>query len=162
MSCKTRLETYLRDNRVDYQLQHHPQAFTAQGVANTMHLSNQAMVKVVMAFADDKLVMLVLPAGADVDLKDAAYMIGAKKVQLAQEKDFEALFPDCELGAMPPFGNLYNLPVYIDHALAQNEMIYFQAGNHIDTMSIRYKDFIRLVNPVVDVFTGQDALSFNG
>ncbi|HEX2916278.1 MAG TPA: YbaK/EbsC family protein [Chloroflexia bacterium] len=162
MNCKERLEKFLRENRVYYQLQHHPESFTAQGVANSMHISNRAMAKVVMALADEKLVMLVLPAFADVNLKEISHIIGVKKVQLAEEAEFGEVFPDCELGAMPPFGNLYHLPVYVDMSLTSNDIIYFQAGSHVDTISMRYSDYVNLVKPVVDSFVQEEALSYSG
>jgi Ala-tRNA(Pro) deacylase len=102
-----------------------------------------------MVFADDRPIMLVLPATERVYLPEVARLLHAKEVRLAEEREFASTFSDCELGAMPPFGNLYNLPVYVDAALAHEEYIYFQAGSHTDTMSVRYGDFAHLVQPVV-------------
>jgi Ala-tRNA(Pro) deacylase len=149
MTCLDRLEGYLRENQVPFQMQHHYRAFTAQQVASSEHISGKMVAKVVMAWADAKLVMLVLPASHQVDLGKAASSLGGRAVYLATERDFAAVFPDCELGAQPPFGNLYGLPVYVDRALAEDDVIVFQAGTHTETISLRYEDYARLVAPVV-------------
>jgi Ala-tRNA(Pro) deacylase len=96
--------------------------------------------------------MLSLPAPYQVDLEKASKMLGAQEARLAQEEEFEGAFPDCEVGAMPPFGNLYGLPVYVEEALAEDETIFFRAGTHTDTMSVGYADFERLVEPTVAEF----------
>lgn len=149
MTCKERLEAYLRNNHVAYQVQHHAYAFSAQRVAHSEHVSGKRLAKVVIVMADGKLTMLVLPAPARLDLAKAGAVLGAREIRLAREAEFAAAFPDCDLGAMPPFGNLYGLPVYVDQALAVNETIYFEAGTHTDTMSLAYADFARLVQPTV-------------
>lgn len=152
MRCKERLEAYLREQGVPFQIQHHPIAFTAQEVAASEHVPGRMVVKVVMVVADSKPVMLALRATDRVDLRTLAAVLGATEVRLAEEREFGALFPDCELGAMPPFGNLYGVPVYVDTALAEDETIVFQAGTHTDTMSLTYADFARLVQPTVADF----------
>jgi Ala-tRNA(Pro) deacylase len=152
MTCKDRLETYLRDNQVAFQTQHHRTAFTAQAVAESEHISGRLLAKVVMVVADGELVMLVLPATKRVDVAQVAGLLDAREVRLAEEAEFAATFPDCEIGAMPPFGNLYGVPVYVDKILAEDEMIFFQAGTHTDTMSMTYADFARLVKPTVADF----------
>ena len=149
MTCKERLEAYLREQRVSFTIQHHRAAYSAQDVAAIEHVPGKLVAKVVMAFADGKLVMLVLPASYRVDLVQAGTAIGAKSVYLAGERELAVAFPDCEVGAMPPFGNLYHVPVYVDQALAQDETIVFQAGTHTDTITMRYADFTRLVKPSV-------------
>jgi Ala-tRNA(Pro) deacylase len=147
MSCKDKLEAYLRENGVPFEIHHHPPAYTAQRVAEAEHISGKMMVKVVMAFADGKMVMLAVPAPKHVSLTKAAEAIGAKEVRLAHEDEFAAAFPDCDVGAMPPFGNLYGIPVYADVELAQDESIVFNAGTHEDTIHMKYADFERLVKP---------------
>jgi Ala-tRNA(Pro) deacylase len=99
--------------------------------------------------------MLALPAPHRADLNKAAVALGAREVRLAHEEEFAAAFPDCEVGAMPPFGNLYDLPVYVDNALAEDETIIFSAGTHTDTISMKYADFERLVKPTVAAFARQ-------
>ena len=152
MNCKERLEAYLRENKVPFQIVHHPLAYTAQEVAAAEHVPGKMLAKVVMVFGDGKLAMLALPAPQRVDLSKAAAVLGAREVRLAHEQEFVAAFPDCEVGAMPPFGNLYDLPVYVDKALAEDEEIVFQAGTHTDTMTLKYADFERLAKPKVAEF----------
>lgn len=152
MKCKEKLEAYLRESGIAFQVQHHPLAYTAQAVAASEHIPGKTLAKVVMMFADENLVMLVMPAPHKVDVDRAELVLGVKKARLALEEEFAEKFPDCEVGAMPPFGNLYDLPVYVDEALSENETIVFQAGTHTDTMSMKFKDFDRLVRPsIVDL-----------
>ncbi len=152
MECRDRLENYLRENRVPFEEQHHPRAVTAQEVAASEHVPGRMLAKTVMVLADGEMVMLVLPAPYQVDPEKAAGELGAKEVHLAGEERFGDTFPDCEVGAMPPFGNLYGVPVYVDEALAEDETVVFRAGTHTDTMSVRYADLERLVGPTVARF----------
>lgn len=151
MKCREKLEGYLRENGVPFQVQHHAVAYTAQEVAATEHVPGKMLVKVVMVLADDDLVMTALPAPYMLDVDKAGEILG-KKVRLAEEEEFAHAFPDCEVGAMPPFGNLYDVPVYVDESLTQDETIVFQAGTHTDTISARYADFERLAQPTVARF----------
>ena len=153
MKCKKRLEEYLRGHKVPFETQHHPLAYTAQAVAAEEHVPGNLLAKVVMVMADGKLAMLALPAPYKVSLTKAAAVMGAREARLAHEEEFKDTFADCEVGAMPPFGNLYDVPVYTDEALAKDETIYFQAGTHTDTMSVKYADFAELVHPVVADFS---------
>ena len=152
MSCKDRLEKYLRDNGVAFQVQHHARVFTALEVAAAEHVPGKQLVKVVMTVADGKAVMLALPASYRVDRTKAAAVLGVTDVRLAAEQEFAATFPDCEVGAMPPFGNLYDVPVWVDRSLAEDETIVFRAGTHTDTMSLEYRDYARLAKPNVAEF----------
>jgi Ala-tRNA(Pro) deacylase len=152
MECREQLESYLRQNGVAFETRHHPRAFTAQEVSELEHIPGKLMAKVVIVIADDKKVMLVLPAPWRVDLDRVASALGAQAARLAREEEFVAAFPDCELGAMPPFGNLYRLPVYVERSLAEDPTIYFAAGTHTDTMGVSYSDFARLVRPTVTAF----------
>ncbi len=149
MDCLQRLQTYLRQNGVSFQIQHHPIAYTAQEVAASEHIPGKLLAKTVMVFAHGELVMLVLPAPYRVDTEKVRAALQAEDVRLAQEAEFAERFPDCEVGAMPPFGNLYGVPVFVDKALAEDETIVFRAGTHTDTMSLKYADFERLVQPTV-------------
>ncbi len=152
-TCRDRLEQYLRERGVAYESQHHPLAYTAQEVAASEHVPGKDLAKTVIVRADDdRLAMLVLPATRTIHLGKLATALGAGRARLAEEKEFGASFPDCEVGAMPPFGNLYGVPVYVDQSLAADERIVFRAGTHTDTMRVAYADFARLVDPtVVDV-----------
>ncbi|GAB4506201.1 MAG: YbaK/EbsC family protein [Anaerolineales bacterium] len=152
MRCKERLAQYLTENGVPFKAMSHPTAYTAQEVAAAQGVSGKQLAKVVIVKADDKPVMLVLQASAMVDLRKAAQMLGAKALTLAREGDFAELFPDCEVGSMPPFGNLYHVPVYVDEGLAAQDEIVFAVGTHTDTFKMKYADFARLASPVVQAF----------
>ena len=147
LTCKARLEQYFRDNHVGYMLEHHPMAYTARGVAASEHVSAARVAKSVIVMADGRMTMIVLPASHDVDLPGLAAALGAKSVRLAEEEEFAPAFPDCEVGSMPLFGNLYGLRVYVDATLAKYETIRFEAGTYTDTFCIKYADFTRLVQP---------------
>jgi Ala-tRNA(Pro) deacylase len=127
--------------------------YTAQEVAAAQHVPGKEMAKVVMVKADGKMVMLVLPASYQVDMKKLKAALQCKKVGMAKEKDFEELFPDCEIGAMPPFGNLYDLEVWVEQVLSEDEFIVVQAGSHVETLKMKYSDYARLVNPKVGDFS---------
>ena len=154
MDCKDRLEAYLREKQVPFEVRHHPRAITAQEVAASEHVPGKMLAKTVMVLADGKMVMLALPAPYQVDMDKVGKVLGGE-VRLAHEEEFENTFPDCEVGAMPPFGNLYEVPVYVEAALAEDETIVFRAGTHTDTMSVSYADFERLVEPTIAEFAAQ-------
>ncbi len=149
MKCKERLETYLRKHQVPYQLQHHTQAFSAQKIAEREHIPGKMVAKPVIVMADGKLIELVLPATYQVDFNKLQSILGARDLRLADESEFVNVFPDCEVGAMPPFGNHYGIAVYVDKHLTEDESIVFPIGTHTDTMSLKYADFERLVHPRV-------------
>ncbi len=157
MDCRQRLEAYLRENGVPFQIQHHPTAYSAQAVAQSEHVSGRLIAKVVVALADGKIVMLVLPAVYHADLARVAGILGVREARLAREEQFASAFPDCQVGAEPPFGNLYGLPVYVDRALTEDETIIFRAGTHNDTMSLRYSDYERLAKPTLADFARRAA-----
>jgi Ala-tRNA(Pro) deacylase len=150
--CLQRLQDYLRSQGVEFQIINHPPAYTAQELAAIEHIKGRFHAKVVMAFAGDRLVMLVLPASHKVDLDKLKAELGVPAVRLAEEPEFSSVFPDCEVGAMPPFGNLYGIPVYVDVSLQADPWIAFLAGSHTVTMKISYADYERLVRPTVKSF----------
>lgn len=152
MECRDRLENYLRENQVRFEEHHHPRAVSAQEVAASEHVPGRMLAKTVMVLADGEMVMLALPAPYQVDLEKAAAALGVDEARLAEEEEFEDSFPDCEVGAMPPFGNLYGVPVYVEKTLAEDETIVFRSGTHTETMSVSYSDFERLVEPTVAQF----------
>jgi len=152
MNGMERLQAYLRESKVPFQIQHHPLAYSAQAVAASEHVPDKAMTKTVVVFAGGETFMLALPASHRVDVEKAAAALGAKEVRLAHEGELTAYFPDCEVGAMPPFGNLYDVPVWVDRSLAEDETIVFRAGTHTDTMSLKYADYARLAKPYVAEF----------
>jgi Ala-tRNA(Pro) deacylase len=160
MTCNQKLEAYLREQGVPFKRQQHSAAFTAHDVAASEHLPDDMVAKVVMVFADANMVMLVLPASQHADLTKVAAALGAKHAWLADEHEFATVFPDCDIGAMPPFGNLYDIPVYVDRTLTRDETIVFQAGTHTDTIRMGYANYARLVNPtIVDVVQEARALA---
>ncbi len=155
MNCKERLEQYLRENGAGFEVMSHSQVFTMQEVAAALHVPGKQVAKVVMVLADDEMAMLVLPAPFRMNIEKARALLDAKRVRLAKEKEFADLFPDCATGAMPPFGNLYDVPVYVDQSLAEESHIVFRVGTHRETMKVSYADFSRLAQPAVGEFAWQ-------
>lgn len=152
MQCKERLEVYLREHQVPFQVQQHARVFNAQKIAESEHIPGKMVAKTVIVLADNKMILLVLPASYRVDLNKVQAVLGAKEIRLAHEAEFAATFPDCEVGSIPPFGNLYGIPVYVEKSLADQETMVFPVGTHTDTMSLKYADFERLVQPRVMAF----------
>jgi len=152
MKCRERLEQYLRENGVGFEVKTHNQVFTMQEVAAALHVPGRQVAKTVLVQADGKMAMLVLPAPYRLDFARARKMLDAKEVGLATEDQFAGLFPDCATGAMPPFGNLYNVPVYVDKNLAEEATMVFRIGTHRETMKLAYADFARLARPTVGEF----------
>jgi Ala-tRNA(Pro) deacylase len=146
------LKAYLDHERVHYDVLPHAETFRATAIAHTLHAQEKAVAKVVMMKAAERFAMAVLPASWHVDLHRLREVFHTKRVRLASEEEFQVLFPDCELGAMPPFGTLYGVPVYVDRSLAEDEEIIFEAGTHSDAIRMRYMDFAALVFPVVTEF----------
>ncbi len=149
MVCKERLEQYFRENEVPFRHVTHPPAFSAPEVAAAQHVPGKQVAKVVLAKADETLVMCVVPANKHVNFRLFAETLKVSEVRLAHEDEFSTRFADCELGAMPPFGNLYGIPVYLDVSLSDDPEIVFLAGTHTDSMRIRYPDYVRLVHPQI-------------
>lgn len=152
MRGRERLEAYLREQGVRYEVTPHPEAYTAQEVAAVEHVPGRQFAKVVIADADGTQVMLVLPAAARVDLVRLRTALGAQVVRLAREEEFVARFPDCEAGAMPPFGHLYDIPLYMDRSLADQTRLVFNACSHRETIALATADYRRLANPTVIEF----------
>ncbi len=147
-----RLLRYLDEHDVPYEVRRHPARYTMQEIAAEAHLPGRMVAKVVIVEAAAGMVMLVLPACSRLSLPRLHELLGGGEVQLAHEGRFAPLFPDCETGAMPPFGNLYGMPVYVDHDLTREDAITCQAGTHAHTLRIKYADFERLVHPTVVSF----------
>jgi Ala-tRNA(Pro) deacylase len=150
MSVSIRLKSFLDENQIPYSVMTHSTAYTAQGAAATMQISGKELAKSVVLWAGEEMILAVLPAPNHVRLKKLAAQVG-KSVRLATEQEFSSLFPDCELGAMPPFGSLYNLPAYVDESLAADEAI-VNSGTHRDAIRMRYEDFVRVAKPLVCSF----------
>jgi Ala-tRNA(Pro) deacylase len=140
---------FLDRHDVAYEVLPHTQAYTAQAVAQMLRVKGSEFAKpVILKTADGRLVMAVVPAPRPVDLHAASAALGAK-AELAAEDDFAGRFAGCEIGAEPPFGNLYGLPVYVDRSLREDDAIVFNGGNHREAIRMRYADFERLVKPAV-------------
>jgi len=145
----TKLKEFLDRENVKYVSIRHSPAFTAQEIAASAHIPGKELAKTVMVKIDGQMAMVVLPASYRINFELLAEALGAKRVELATEGEFRKLFPDCELGAMPPFGNLYGMDVYVAEVLTDDREIAFNAGSHIELMKLSYKDFDRLVQPRV-------------
>jgi Ala-tRNA(Pro) deacylase len=148
-----KLKQYLDNEGIKYVSLIHSTAYTAQEVAATTHISGKEMAKTVIVELDGEMAMAVLPANRKIVLQDLREVTGCDQVKFASEDDFKRMFPDCETGAMPPFGNLYGMEVYIAESLTQNDEIAFNAGTHTEVIKMRYADFERLVHPGVVSFT---------
>lgn len=145
----SQLRSLLEHEQVHYSLIRHAPTYTAQETATLMRIPPREMAKSVMVSLDGRLAMVVVPASRRVSPALLREVSGACVVRVLSEDDFRAAFPDCELGAMPPFGNLYNLAVYVAEELTAAEWVAFRAGRHTELMWMRYEDFARLVRPVV-------------
>jgi Ala-tRNA(Pro) deacylase len=147
------ISKFLDSQHVSYQSHKHSPAYTAQGTAQAQHLSGKRLAKVVMVVADNnKLIMAVVPASHRVDLDQLGHCLNSQWIRLATEEEFKDIFPECEVGAMPPLGNIYHLDVWIDETLKSNPNISFNAGTHAETIEMSFADFERLVQPKTGSF----------
>ena len=142
-----KLKDYLDDHDVQYVTISHSPAYTAQRIAELTRIPGKELAKTVIVKVDGEYAMAVLPASRRVDLRHLKSALGADEVVLASEDEFKRLFPDCELGAMPPFGNLYGMNVFVSQALREDEEIAFNAGSHSELIRLTYADYERLVHP---------------
>lgn len=148
-----RLKDYLDENGVKYVVQSHSPAYTAHEVAHLVHVPGRELAKTVIVKIHNSIAMAVLPASYHVDFTLLMAALETKDMYLAPEEEFADRFPDCDLGAMPPFGNLYGMKVFVARSLSEDEKITFNAGTHTDVVTMKYKDFERLVNPTLLRFT---------
>jgi Ala-tRNA(Pro) deacylase len=144
-----RLKEFLDQNNVRYVTIAHSPAYTAAQIAHSAHISGKMLAKTVILKADDQLLMAVVPANYKVDTEALREALGARTARLCEEREFASAFPGCEVGAMPPFGNLWDVPVYVAEELAEDEVIAFNAGTHTELIQLSYADFERLVKPEV-------------
>lgn len=150
-----RILKHLDREGISYQVISHPPAFSAQKTAAAAHVRGREMAKIVMVKVDGQLAMAIVPADLNLDIEHLRIATGADLVELASEVEFKDRFPDCEGGAMPPFGNLQDLPVFVANTLVQLDYVAFNAGNHREIIRLRYADFARLVQPRVLALTVQ-------
>jgi Ala-tRNA(Pro) deacylase len=148
-----KLREFLDAKRVKYVTIRHSRAYTSQEIAASAHIRGKDMAKSVVVVMDGQLALAVLPASERVDLERLREESGAKRVELATEQEFKDRFPECEVGAMPPFGNLYGMPVYASRSLADDDEIAFNAGSHSELVQLAFDDFERLAKPNVVRFT---------
>jgi Ala-tRNA(Pro) deacylase len=142
-----KLREFLDDRKIKYLTISHSAAYTAQEIAASAHVPGMELAKTVMVKIDGDLALAVLPASFRVDFELLRSTLGAKKVELASEHEFRGKFPGCELGAMPPFGNLYGMNTFVADSLAEDDEIAFNAGSHTELIRLRYEDFHQLVQP---------------
>jgi Ala-tRNA(Pro) deacylase len=145
----TKLQRFLDEHNILYTRISHSLAYTSQGIAALAHIPGRELAKTVVVKIDGKMAMAVLPASAHIDLSRMRAAVSANAVELATEAEFKDRFPDCETGAMPPFGNLYELPVFVDDSLTRDKEIAFNACSHRELIRMAYADFETLVKPKV-------------
>ena len=145
----SKVREFLDSHHIRYLVISHSLAYTAQGIAALTHVPGKKLAKTVIVKIDGVLAMAVVPASLHVDLSRLKNLTGARTVEIASEQEFKEAFPDCETGAMPPFGNLYDMAVYADAGLAENEEITFSAGTHRELVRMNWLDMVRLVNPLI-------------
>ncbi len=142
-----KLRDFLNKHEIKYVSVAHSPAYTAQEIAARVHIKGRKLAKTVMVTVNGKMAMAVLPASSKVDFDYFRKEIGADEVVLAHEEEFKGMFPDCEIGAMPPFGNLYDLDVFADESLTEDDEIAFNAGTHTELIKLPFMDYKRLVKP---------------
>jgi Ala-tRNA(Pro) deacylase len=151
MGIPSKLIDFLNQGKVRYEILHHPEAFTAQELSAVEHVKGRQHAKVVMVKANGDKLMAVLPADHRVDLEKLGQATG-RRTALATEAEFKAVFPDCAVGAMPPFGSIYDVETYVEESLTQNDYIVFEAGTHSDAIKMSCLDYERLAKPKVARF----------
>lgn len=157
MTMLQRCQRYLKQHNIRYAHSIHPPAFTARDIASADRVAAHKMTKVVVYFGGNGYGMLVLPADCVVDFAEVRRLLGLPDIRLAAEAELLGLFPDCEVGAMPPFGNIFSLPVLVDERIAISEFIAFNAGTHKDVIRMSFSDFAGLVNPLVAGFAASSS-----
>lgn len=148
-----KLKAYLDEAHIRYLTIGHSSAYTSQEIAALAHVSGKEFAKTVMVKIDGELAMAVLPTSFQIDFESIKKIFGTRDVTLATEAEFKDRFPDCELGAMPPFGNLYGMPVFVADSLAEHKEIAFSAGTHTEVIRLNYADYKRIVKPRVFKFS---------
>ncbi len=157
----SKVRAFLDEHHIQYVVISHSKAFTAQGIAAIAHIPGQELAKTVIVKLDGALAIAVLPASYQVDLLALKKVVGLKDAALATEREFKQAFPDCETGAMPPFGMLYSVPVYVDETLTRDTTIAFNAGTHLELIRMAFADFERLVQPEVLKFSTRHSGAFD-
>lgn len=151
----TKLKAFLDEKKTRYFTIRHSKAYTSQEIAASTHTSGKNFAKTVIVKIDNEMAMCVLPASYHIDFELLRDLFGKRNISLATETEFKYLFPDCEIGAMPPFGNLYGMEVYVAESLSEDEEIAFNACTHSEMIKMKYKDFEQLVQPKIFKFSGK-------
>lgn len=149
MALPERVRAFLDERGADYEAVRHPPTFSARELAHVDHVPERTVAKTVVFLGDDVYAFAVLPADERIDLNQLRYVIGIDDIRIAEEAELLKLFPDCELGAAPPFGPLFNLPVYVDRRLTEQEKIELNGGTHRDEIRMSYDEFARVTEPIV-------------
>jgi Ala-tRNA(Pro) deacylase len=152
MAIPTSIEQHLATCHIPYAVLHHPRAHTAQEEAAVTHVPVRMWAKTIACFADGDPILAVLPADYMIDVDRLRTVTGARALRFARENELSPLYPDCEVGAMPPLGTLYGQRVFVDRSLAEDEEVVFNAGSHTDAIKVKYDDFARLVHPIIGAF----------
>ena len=152
MAIANKLKELLEKEGVKFEHAAHPEVYTTQEVAAVEHERGRCVIKTVVVKADGKFVLAAVPAALKVDLQALGKLLRAKEAAIAEEHEFADLFPDCQVGGMPPFGNLYDVPLWLDKRLTSCEYVVFNAGTHSDTVKMAFADFERLASPQVGEF----------
>lgn len=153
MSIPRRIRDYLDSQKAPYEWLPHPQAFTAQEVAHSLHVSGKRLAKTVILDADGRLVMAVLPASHRLIISELKAALEVRRLEMLPESELAKIFPDCDLGAIPPFGNLYGIEVWVDRTVEESGELVFTAGTHVDAVRMKYSDYAELVKPHVGRFS---------
>lgn len=142
-----RIREFLDGNHARYVMIHHSPAYTAQELAHSMHLPGKFLAKTVVVKLDERVALAVVPANKDVDLDQLRHETGARQAQIAEPADFVDRFTDCQLGTVPPFGNLFGVDAYVDRDIAKMDQVAFTAGTHSDAIAMTFADYRRLAHP---------------
>ncbi len=153
MSTNNRLINFLDYHNIKFKLLNHDTTYTCEQLAHKLHVSPSNIAKTVIIKYDKGFAMIVLPADKKIVLRYLKNMLTSDNLELAKESEFKKLFPDCEPGAMPPFGNLYKLPVFVARSLTHDDEIIFNAGTHCDAIKMKFDDYTRIVSPNISFFS---------
>ena len=153
MAILRSLKRLLDDGQVHYEVHAHPRTFTAKETAAADHVPPSEMAKVVVLRGHDRFLMAVMPASHMLDLERLRETVGDRELTLASEREFADAFPSCEVGAIPPFGQLFGMPLWVDDSLGREKETVFNAGNHQETVHLAYRDFVRLAKPQFGEFS---------
>ena len=152
MPLKKKLKDFLDENHMKYITMIHSKAYTSQEIAAILHVPGKMFAKTVILKSENGYLMAVLPATHKVNFDLFRQVSHTREIKLATEEEFESLFPKCEIGAMPPFGNIYELPLYVDSELTKDIDICFNATTHSEVIKMKYEDYERLAKPIIGTF----------